>query len=324
LPDIPWFVYAMVLAPFGLFLVAVGYKYLQVRAARNWPATPGKVMVSTSEVRSVEVLDDERSDHKSAEQRNFANIVYHYNVGGRPLSNNRVSIGEDRGNVDVAGTIRRYPVGKAVTVYYNPRDPKESVLERDLPKGTGGCVAIGSVVVLVLVFGGAFGGKRINDLVASHLADPHLSVLVMALGAFGLVIALFGLAFHRRSALARTWPVVSGIVKLTAPEIYQAADSDSGHSGPIMYRRQVLYTYQFNGIAYTGTHGSDSSSARPDAVAPVRLMGATYRNGGTVKVSVNPDDPTDTTLSTGGAVAWVLWAIALGFAAAAVYVATHG
>jgi ribosomal protein L21E len=323
-PDIPWFVYAMVLSPFALILLAVAYKYLQVRAARNWPSTPGKVVVSASEVRTVEVLDDQRSDHKSSEQRNFANIVYQYSVRGQSLTSNHVAIGEDRGNVDVAGTLARYPVGKAVAVYYNPNHPQQSVLERDLPKGTGGCLAISSVIVLLIVFGGAIGGKRINDVVASHLADPKLSVLVMALGAFGLFTALFGLAFHRRSALARTWPVVPGTVKLTAPEIYQAADSESGHTGAIMYRRQVLYTYQFDHIAYTGTHGSDSSSARPDAAAPVRLMRTSYRNGDKVKVFVNPQNPTDTTLSPGGGAAWALWTIALLFGVAAFYVATHG
>jgi hypothetical protein len=119
-PDIPWFVYAMLLAPFGLILVAAGYKYLQVRAASDWPSTFGKVIVSTSEVRDVKVLDDTREERKRTEKRNFANIVYEYTVSGQKLTNNRVSIGEDRGNFEVAETIARYPVGTAVMVYYNP------------------------------------------------------------------------------------------------------------------------------------------------------------------------------------------------------------
>ena len=35
-PDIPWFVYAMLLAPVGLIVVAAIYKYLEVRAASDW------------------------------------------------------------------------------------------------------------------------------------------------------------------------------------------------------------------------------------------------------------------------------------------------
>jgi hypothetical protein len=81
------------------------------------------------------VLDDSREDGYRFEPRNFANIVYQYSVSGQTLTNNRVSIGEDRGNFGVAETIARYPVGTAVTVYYNSRHPRDAVLERDSPKG---------------------------------------------------------------------------------------------------------------------------------------------------------------------------------------------
>lgn len=324
MPDLPWYVYAMALAPFGVILVAAGYKYLQVRAASDWPSTPGKVVVSTSEVRDVKVIDDTRDDREGVEQRNFANIVYEYTVSGQKLTNNRVEIGENRGNFEVAETIARYPVGTVVTVFYNPRHPRDAVLERDMPKGTGGCLAIAAVIMLVVVFGGAIGIKRIADLVGTHLADPKLSPLVVALGAFGFFIALFGLALHRQSSLARTWPVVPGTIKLTEPEIYQSADSDSGRSGPIMYRIQVLYNYHFKHIAYTGTHASVSSSSKPASKDSVRSFGATWRNGASVKVYVDPANASQSTISPGGAAAWFLWAIALGFAAAAYYVATHG
>jgi ABC-type polysaccharide/polyol phosphate export permease len=38
LPDLPWFVYVMLLAPLGLLLGVAVYKSLQVRAAREWPS----------------------------------------------------------------------------------------------------------------------------------------------------------------------------------------------------------------------------------------------------------------------------------------------
>src|SRR5437868_14133882 len=107
MPDLPWFVYAMLLAPLGLILFAAVYKTLQVRAARDWPSAPGKVVTSTSELREIRVIDDSREDGHRFEQRNFADIVYEYSVSGQRLSNNRVSIGEDRGNFQVAETIAR-------------------------------------------------------------------------------------------------------------------------------------------------------------------------------------------------------------------------
>ncbi len=122
MPDLPWYVYAMLLAPLGLILFAAAYKTLQVRAAREWPSTPGKVVISNSEVRDVRVLDDSREIGHRFEQRNFANIVYEYTARGQLLRNNRVSIGEDRGNFEVAETIARYPAGMAAALGVILRD----------------------------------------------------------------------------------------------------------------------------------------------------------------------------------------------------------
>lgn len=312
----------MLLAPFGLILVAAAYKYLQVRAARDWPSTPGKVVVSTSELRQVRVLDDSRADGHRDEPRNFANIVYEYTVSGQKLRNNRVSIGEDRGNFDVAETIARYPVGTAVTVYYNSRHPREAVLERDLPKGMGGCLAVGGAIVLTVVFGGAIGIKRINDFISANLADPKLSPLVVAMGAFGFLIALFGLAFHRQASLAKKWPVVTGTIKMSKPETYLAADSETGRTGPVMTSTTVSYAFRFNNVAYTNIHATVSSNNAARSGWLMRLFSGGYKAGDQVKVYVDPTNPSQATLNPGGRVAWVLWAIASGFFAFAYYVAS--
>ena len=191
MPDLPWFVYVMLLAPLGLLLFAAVYKSLQVRAAKEWSSAEGKVVVSKAEMRETRVIDSDREDGHRTEQRNYANITYEYSVAGQKLRNNRVSIGEDRGNFEVAETIAKYPVGAVVTVYYNPLHPKEAVLERDLPKGLWGCLGIGTAIVLAIVFGSAIGLHKMSEFISSRLADPKLSPLVIAFGAFGTVIALF-------------------------------------------------------------------------------------------------------------------------------------
>ena len=94
-------------------------------------------------MRKTKVIDSDRAEGHRFEERNFADIVYEYSVAGRKLRNNRVSIGEDLGNFQVAETIAKYPVGTVVTVYYNPLHPDQAVLERDLPKGMWGCLGIG-------------------------------------------------------------------------------------------------------------------------------------------------------------------------------------
>jgi len=323
-PDLPWFVYAMLLAPLALILVAATYKTLQVRAAREWPSTPGKVLVSSSELRDVKVLDSEREGGRKLEQRNFANIVYEYSVSGQKLRNDRVSIGEDRGNFQVAETIAKYPVGAIVMVYYNSRHPREAVLERDLPQGLWGCLGIATAIAVVGVFGASIGLTRITEFVSTRVANPQMSVPAVALAGFGLVAALFALVLRRQSALAKTWPAVPGTIKLSGLDEYRAAPSDSGRRGSIMYERKVSFSYRFNEVDYTSLHGSFSSNSKTTSRWLLRLFGMDFQDGASVKVWVNPVNPSEATLNPRAPFGWLLWLIALGLWTVAYLMATSG
>ncbi len=324
MPDLPWFVYAMLLAPLGLILVAAVHKTLQVRAAREWPSTPGKVVVSSSELRDVKVLDSDREAGHRFEKRNFANIIYEYSVSGQKLRNNRVSIGEDRGDFQVAETIAKYPVGTAVIVYYNSRHPREAVLERDLPQGLWGCLGIATVIAVVGLFGASVGLTRIVELVSTRAANPQMAVPAVALAGFGLVAALFALVLHRQSARAKTWPVVPGVIKLSGLDEYRAAPSDSGRRGSIMYERKVSYSYRFKDIAYTAVHGSFSSNSKTTSRWVLRLFGMDFQDGAGVKDWVNPVNPSEATLNPRAPFGWLLWVMALGLWTAAYLMATSG
>ncbi len=324
MPDLPWFVYAMLLAPLGLILVAAAYKSLQVRAAREWPSTPGKVVISKAEVRDVKLIDSSREDRHRIEQRNFANIVYEYVARGQTLRNNRVSIGEDLGNFEVAETLARYPVGKAVTVYYNPLHPNEAVLERDLPKGLWGCLGIGTAIVLAIVFGSAVGLHQLTEFLTSRVADPKLSPLVVAFGGFAGAVALFAFVLQRQASLAKKWPVVSGVIKLSEIESYREAPSESGARGQIMYQRQVSYAYTYEGVSYTNVHASLASNVASTSSWLVRKTTRDWQNGAAVKVYVNPANPAEATLEPRVPFVWLLWLCVAGFAAGAWYFATLG
>jgi hypothetical protein len=326
-PDMPLIVYAMLLAPLALILVAAAYKSLQVRAASDWPSTPGKVVVSNSELRGVRVMDQEREDGFRLEQRNFANIVYEYSVSDQTLTNNRVSIGDDRGNFGVAETIARYPVGTDVTVYYNSRHPRDAVLERDTPKGFWGCLGIGTVVVLVIVFGSLFGLNQLTEFISTRLGNPRMSAPVVFFAAFGSILALFALALQRQARLAKKWPVVLGTIKMSDIEQYRAApDKGSFTRGPVMVRRQVSCVYRFNNIAYSTIQGSLATGVNSTSGWLARKFTTAYQDGASVNVYVNPLIPSEATLNPRGGVVWilsVLWLGALAFAWAAYYVATH-
>jgi hypothetical protein len=309
-PDLPWFVFALLLLPLGLILFATVYKSLEVRAARQWPSTAGKVVISNSEVREVRVIEEH--GHRF-EPRNFANIVYEYSVGGQTLRNNRVSIGEDRGNFEVAETIARYPAGTAVTVYYNPRHPREAVLERDPPKGLWGCLGIGTAIALAVVFGSAVGLNQLNQFISARLADLKLSPLVVAFCAFGFVLALFALALQRQASLARRWPVVPGTIQITFAR------------SEVMYRRRVSYTYRFNNVAYSNVEASLATGLNSASGWLARKFAAAYPAGASTNVYVNPANPSESTLNPrAGWLCWFLWLVAFAFGAVAYFVAHIG
>jgi hypothetical protein len=324
LPDLPWFVYLILLGPLALLLGAAGYKTLQVRAARAWPSVSGKVVISSAQVRDVKVMDSDRKGGFRIEQRNFANIVYEYPVAGKKLRNNRVSIGEDRGDFEVAETIARYPVGAVVTVYYNPLKPQEAVLERELPKGLWGCLGIGTVIVLAIVFGSAIGLHAITEFVAGRIPQQGNAAAAVAFAAFGTVIALFALVLHRQASLARKWPVVTGKIKLSEIERYRAVRQNGGTGSRTMYQRRVAYTYKYNDLTYTNNHATLASSMASSSSWLVRKSTTEYKDGANVKVWVNPANPSQATLEPRAGFVWVLWLAAAAIWGVAYYAAVHG
>lgn len=111
------------------FIGAAAYeKWREVRAASTW--TKGSARILRSESR---ILTSEDSEGHKTEGR-VPSIEYEFTVGLKPFRGTRVSIGEimpDTPEVDEA--LKRYPKGGSATVWYDPKDPKRCVLERDPP-----------------------------------------------------------------------------------------------------------------------------------------------------------------------------------------------
>ena len=222
LPDLPWFVYAILLAPLGLLLGVAVYKSLQVRAAREWPSAAGKVVVSKAEVRKVKVIDSDRA-RRGIASRSATSPTSSTNTPSPAASCATTASASARTSeiFEVAETIAKYPVGAVVTVYYNPLHPDQAVLERDLPKGLWGCLGIGTAIVLAIVFGSAIGLHAITEFVIDAIPRTgKRPPFAVAFGAFGLSIALFALVLHRQASLARKWPVVPGTINRPGIEQY--------------------------------------------------------------------------------------------------------
>jgi hypothetical protein len=91
-----------------------------------------------------------------------------------------------------------------------------------------------------------------------------------------------------------------------------------------MYSREVSYSYRFNHIAYSNVHATLNSNSRTMSPWALRLWGMDYQDGASVKVWVNPDNPSDATLNPNVPFGWLLWLVALGLWAAAYLIATAG
>ncbi len=157
------------LALFGLPFFAVGLFFIYLIAGSlydgfrmaSWPQTQGTL--SSAHIRS------STSDNSTSYE---AEAQYRYRVGGREYFGDRVAI---QGGGDNIGDFQQqlgweleslYRNRQSVTVYYNPDNPAEAVLNREMRWGL-----IGFKAIFVLTFGGVglgliiFGlrGKRVID-----------------------------------------------------------------------------------------------------------------------------------------------------------------
>lgn len=312
MPDLPWPVYAFPFAFIALIAVAAVYKYLQVRAAADWPSTPGKVVVSTSQRRKVETFDDNREGGRGEEERNFAKIVYEYTVSGQKLRNDRVSIGEDLGNFEVAEIIARYPVGTIVTVYYNPRKPREAVLERDAPKGLWGCVISLVVIGSGLILGSFFGFNQLTEFVRGHMTNPNRAAMVVALSTMALVTIWFGFALYRQAVRAQGWPRVAGRVTRSEVDRFEGRLSDDDTRTRTLYRPLIAYSYVFKGVTYSGNQETLGTKVTSSSDSYARKLIAKYPLGAAINVRVNPQNPSEAVLKPAVNGAWLIWIIAAG------------
>ena len=93
----------------------------------NWVQTEGEILQSDVEV--VNQADGTRYYHAGASYRYVAN--------GETHTGERLFFGQWDGPVrgDAQQIVDRYPPGQAITVYYNPADPAQAVVERRVGRG---------------------------------------------------------------------------------------------------------------------------------------------------------------------------------------------
>ena len=126
------------------FAALILSKLAEVKRAATWTKATAQIVVS-------ELVTRTQHDR----QVSLPRIEYDITVQFNKYRGKRISIGEIMPDTpEVQAALKRYPVGASVPAYYDPKDPRNSVLERDLPEKFG-MIWILVAVVAAACWGGA-------------------------------------------------------------------------------------------------------------------------------------------------------------------------
>ena len=307
-----------------LILVAVAVKLWEVHKAKSWLSAPGKVIASRVESHKKKP-GEPGYDFNDTEVSNEPYVEYEYKVGQQTHRCHRIIIGEKTADFELEEILARYPVGASVTVYYNPANPAQAVLERDLPAklmfwGVG-CLMlffIGGPLIAVFSYFNAV------DWLKAHIADPTRAPFVAAAGGFALLALWFTLAFQKMVRDACKWPVTAGKIVAADVEEYQPLfdNSTTSNTPRTMYKPSVMYTYTVNGRQYQGDRVTMGTKISASAPGVANRLAKRYPIGTEVEVHYNPKSPGESVLHPRSFTHWLLWIIVIAMSTLAWAVAT--
>lgn len=189
-----WIAFLIVGPLIGLLGLATIVKYFEVRRARTWLSARGRIVKAASEMRPVKIGDG------VAEMREFAAVTYEFSANGKKHKGTRVSIGEDLGNNDVAGTLIRYPSGSDVTVYYDPNDPTKCLLEREPPAFLFRSMALLLLALSAGTIVAVDGTTWLTSTIRGLIPNPKNAPFVMGFGFFALACMLMARGISKQNA----------------------------------------------------------------------------------------------------------------------------
>ena len=132
----------------GIFLI---YRTQQSKkkaaASQNWPSTTGQI--TDSHVSRSQSTDSDGETIASYSAR----VAYTYQVGGQTYSGENIAFGFNpsyNNQPKAQAAAARYPMGSQVSVYYDPGNPSDAVLERQAPGSKVGMI-VGIIFIVTSV-----------------------------------------------------------------------------------------------------------------------------------------------------------------------------
>ena len=146
---------AFVLCGFGMLMIYAALRLSRLgRETKHFTLTLGRVLAAD--------VEEIPAPGEQGEPRFRANVRYAFEARGRTYESGRVSFGASPGaESSNAGVVRRwaerYPAGSPVNVWFDPADPRRSVLVRGVPRAQ---ILVGMAAGIALVGGGMFALAR--------------------------------------------------------------------------------------------------------------------------------------------------------------------
>jgi len=94
-------------------------------ASQDWPSTSGRITDS-----SIETSSSTSRDSRVSRATYTADIKYEYKVNDKVFKRKFYGLYGTDDRAHAEADVRRYPVGKVVTVYYDDKHPEVSLVER--------------------------------------------------------------------------------------------------------------------------------------------------------------------------------------------------
>lgn len=127
-------------------LLWTGWDVVSALRSRRWPQVDGTIVVS----------DLQRSKDSEGGFMYRPEVTYRYSIDGKEYTGSRTRYGDWlqlSWSKPAVKTVRRYAVGTAVAVRYDPRDPEDSVLEPGVHGVLFGCLVFGAMFAIFGILG---------------------------------------------------------------------------------------------------------------------------------------------------------------------------
>ena len=312
-----WIVVFLISPFIGLLTVATVVKFIEVRRTNTWILTRGRVVRSQALQREVSKIQGTAT---RPEIRNFASITYEFDAGGHKVTGTRVSIGEDLGNFEVEETLARYPVGKRVEVYYDPANPAQAVLERELPMGSFlfmGLLIAALTLFTVIV---AVGMDTLSAGLRTLLPNPAATPFVVAFTLFALVLLVMARLAAQDSKKTASWPATEGNILKSGFDTFRTHSIiDNLPMSIVVHRPRIVYAYKVGANRYQGERISLGVYKHASLKFLVGRDVRRYTAGDRVTVYYDPANPARAVLTRTDVRPPMLLAFAALFGAAAIW-----